>query len=889
MRRLLPAAARADRGLVLLVAVLCTCLTVAATSTAWWLRTSADDMAAAVFADAGADARQLQVAYQEVSDPRLPATAGDALVAAMPTTARSAFGPPRPAVITPDMVPKVLPPRPSAPAFLSVAGFPDLTGLVEIVEGRMPDPGSPRRALPDEVGETYNPFADADYVPPDPTRTAVVEIVLEETAARELRMPVGSWVQVSSSSLTFDRQQSAVLHVVGTFRPAGPAPTALDDADSARRPSISRTPEFNLVRATALAADEETVLGATWEGEPEVRYTFDLAGSPAADDAARLIEDARRLTLQTWPPVVQAESFTTATGVGGLAQRVLAERNTSDGVLALVLTALGAAALAVLLAAAVVLAGGRRAVTTVARARGASRRWLVVQRGGEALLLTVPGAAVALGVVRLVGGSLTTRDALVALAAALVCATLVTAAQTVPQDTAGGRLQAVARDAAQLVAVGLAGAATALVLLDDDLAADDPVLLAVPVLVGAAAAVVLTRLLQIGLTALRRTVRGTRRLAPVVGLSSATDLARQVVLASAALVLAVSSGWLAVAAADTLRTGAERAGWDEVGADTAVLTTGVHDDTVARLADVTGVETVAPVATTGSISLDTRTGVEGVELVATDVASLRLVGDERVRDLELPAAPAGELTAVVSSDLDIEDGRAVLRYAQSTIPVRVIDRVDRIPGVTDGSFLLVDIAALSEVVDRRLDSYSTILLSGTADPDRVTEVARSVDPQAVVESRAAITTAILEGPAATRTLGMLAVTTVATAVLAVFAVLLVVGLGAPTRRRTGAVLSAIGADVRQVRRVDVVALLPVLLAAGVAAAGCGVLLTGIVDHGFDLAALTATQGDLPVRPTTTTALAVAGALVVLVAVASLLARNARPGADIIDQTDQEQR
>ena len=889
MTRLLPGPTIANRGLVLLIAALCTGITVAAAGTGWWLRSSADDMSAAVFGDVGPDQRQLQVTYQEVPDGTLPGSAGDRLDAALPPVVRDVFGPPRPTVLTPDMVPDALPPRPAAPAFLTVVGFPDLDRLVEVVEGRMPRPGSPTRTLPPAVGAAYNESLRGEYPPPR-GRASVVEVILEQSASRELEMPVGSWVELSSTAFQGVDTRSAVLHVVGTYRAAAPAPTALDDADSARRPSISRTPEFNLVRASALAADQATVLGATWEAEPDVRWTFDLLGSPRAARADALVEQMRKVELQAMPPVVESAGFLTVSGVGDVAQQVVDERNTSDGVLALVLTALAAAALAVLLAAAVVLAARRREVTTVVRARGASNRWVAGLRGAEALLLCLPGALIALGVLVVVEGSVTLADVAITAAAAGSCALLVTAAQALPQPAAGDRLRLVVRDALQLVLVGLTGAAVVLVFLDDDVASDDPVLLIVPPLLGATASVVLMRLLQGGLGGLRRAVGRTRRPAPVVSLSQASAIARQVVLASAATVLAISSGWLALSVADGLRTGAERAGWEEVGADAAVRTSGFHDDTVERLAGIPGVDEVAAVATTDSVSLDTRTGVEGVQLVATDVDALAEVGEQRLRDLRLPEAPAGELAAVASSDLLLDDERATLRYAQSTIPVRVVDRVDRIPGVTSGgSFLLVDIAALSEIVERRQDSYSTILLQGGADRDRIQEVARSVDPLAVVTTRAAVTGNRLDGPATARTLTMLTVCTAATAGLAVFAVLLMVGLGAPTRRRTGVVMRAVGADLRQVRRVNGLALVPIVVAACAAAAGCGVLLTTIVDHGFDLAALTRTGSALPVRPDPRTALWIAAVLAGLVAMAALAARGRNRSADILDHLDQETR
>ena len=722
-------------------------------------------------------------------------------------------------------------------------------------------------------------------------RTAVVEVALEVSASRELEMPVGTWVTLSGPSYQGPtRVPNAVLHVVGTFRAADAYPSPVDDIDSVRKPSISILPELNLVRATALAADEETVLQAKWEDLPDLRWTFDLVASPSAAQSALLVEEARRAELQTWPPVVESPSVGASTGVGRIAQTVVAQRTTSDGLVALVVTALAAGGLAVLLAAAVVLGGRRRDVTEVVRARGASTRWLIVQRGAEALLLAAPGVAVALTWAQVASPSgLTLREVVVAVGIALACASLVTAAQT-HRVPGGEQLQLVLRDAAQLGLVLLAGGATVLVLLDQELAPDDPVMLVTAPLLGVAAGVALMRLLQVLLGGLRVLTRRTRAVTGVVSLSQSVAVARQVMLPSVALVLAVSAGVLAVAVGDSLRTGAEQTGWEIVGADVAVVTDGLDDDVVDRLRQLPGVEEVAPVFSAKSVSLDTRGGVEGVTVIGVDPDALASVGEERLRDLSLPPAADGVVSVIASPDLVLADERANLRYAQDGVELQVVERIDRIPGLTQGeSFVLGDLAELREAVDRPLASYPTILVRGEPDPAAVESVVSEADPGAIVLTRDALAAERLDGPVVGRTLAMTGVGVAVASVLALFAVLLTVGLGAPVRRRTGTVLGVLGADARQSRWVGALGLLPVLVGTCLAAAGCGLVLTLVAGRGFDIAALTETLGELPVRPTPVSMAVIVAALTLLVLLAALAALPRRGRTATLDRLDTEHR
>ncbi len=178
------------------------------------------------------------------------------------------------------------------PSFLTVVGLPGLDGLIDLEEGRLPDPGLTDVALDDLPASVTEPYVTTlGFTPGErgaPQRAELVEVVLETSAAVEMNIPVDSYVALSATSYG-NGSDPAILHVVGTYVAADPFPSPLDDADTARLPAIDPTPDAKSVRASALAADPGTVLGATWEGQPDLRWTFDPVARP--DDRERRAAD----------------------------------------------------------------------------------------------------------------------------------------------------------------------------------------------------------------------------------------------------------------------------------------------------------------------------------------------------------------------------------------------------------------------------------------------------------------------------------------------------------------------------------------------------------------------------------------------------------------------
>jgi hypothetical protein len=360
----LPRPTVADRGAVALVAVLSTFIVLGAAGSATWLRHTADDMAAEVFEGAAHPARQVQVFYNEVGDEQVPADAGVTLEQSLAPSLRAVLGPPRHAVTTTEAILEALPKQPRySPSYLSVVGIPDARSMVEMVQGSFPRPGFSTEVLPAELASTYD----------GPREVAVVEVALQRRAAEALQTPVGTYLDLVPLRYRGGRtDERTLLRVSGVYEAAVPYPSPLDDVDNVRRPAISTLPEFTLVRAAGLAADDETVLQAAWMTEPEIRWTFDPDRTPTAEQAEAVVTDARRLAVQAWPPVVTSVASTASTGLGELGSSYVAERDASNTSAALMLAALGAAALALLLAAAALLEARRREVNDVLGARGAS-------------------------------------------------------------------------------------------------------------------------------------------------------------------------------------------------------------------------------------------------------------------------------------------------------------------------------------------------------------------------------------------------------------------------------------------------------------------------------------------------------------------------------------
>ena len=173
------------------------------------------------FTAEGYQARQLQVYYSAVGDPEVPDDAADRLHGSLPPAVAAVLRQPRHSVATLPGIPQTVPRTYiGATAYLSVVGLPEDEGLVETVRGRLPRPGSPLQPLPRDAAAEYD----------GPDRVHLVEVALHERAANLLGIAVGSIVDVNPVRYGGPGGPiPTLLRVVGTYRPASPERSALDE------------------------------------------------------------------------------------------------------------------------------------------------------------------------------------------------------------------------------------------------------------------------------------------------------------------------------------------------------------------------------------------------------------------------------------------------------------------------------------------------------------------------------------------------------------------------------------------------------------------------------------------------------------------------------------
>ncbi len=296
-----------------------------------------------------------------------------------------------------------------------------------------------------------------------------------------------------------------------------------------------------------------------------------------------------------------------------------------------------------------------------------------------------------------------------------------------------------------------------------------------------------------------------------------------------------------------------------------------------RIEDLPGVTGLVGVHTANGM-LDTRIGSRQVSVLALDTEALARVRHGAPDPVDLRLSGREPLEILVSRDVDVEGGDTTLDYAQASVPVRVVGHLDGIPGLTGaGPFVLVEERPFRAAVDRQQASYERLLVGGEPDLDALRAMVHETAPQAKVRTRSGAEREILASSVAGRTLLVARAAAGASLLLGLVAAGFAVATGRPLRRRSLAILHALGVDRQQARWVCAWELVPAMVGAGLAACLGALLLTTIAGRGVDLAVLAGTA-DVPafgLDPTSwLVAVAALAALVVAVAVAS-----ARLGGD----------
>ncbi|MEV6753427.1 hypothetical protein [Streptomyces sp. NPDC051214] len=723
---------------------------------------------------------------------------------------------------------------------------------------------------------------------PPAARGRVVEIAVSTRTRDALKLRLGQELRLGPGALEI---ADAPARVVGFYAAEG------DRRLWREHPLLAgtgREPRGGAVRyAGALLAPQgvevlqsqaEADLTVTWgmrldPGENAARYVGEKGQRDFERHMLRYPESVRQVTCEMGiggggmycalgaHPAAEAE---TATELPDALEEFQAQWRQGSVVISFALASVTAVGLATVVVGALLSVRRRLDAHRLRRARGASALGIALGRGvatAPAVLLGFVGGCAAAQLLPRAGAGASAaygRGLLVALGAWLVLPLLTWWAvrdRALPRDkeASGGR-RLVAE--VGVMAVAVAGVLALRARGTAGGAAGDPLLAAVPVLLGLATVVVLVRLYPwpVRLVA-RRAARG-RGAVTLVALRGAAKEAPARALALLVLVVTLAGAVFGGLVAQTLTEGRrDTAAW-RVGADASFLGAGRDPDTAKRLARARGVrETVAvrqlrvdPVSAEdgGRYGIASLVGVDGTELRSAADSS---AAAGALRDAGLGgggAKGAGRDIRVLADAADAGDLLTITVHGKE----RRLRVVGRLPEAVRRDPALGPVRSSTEARDhlmladnRDLKSFaasefeeSALLLYG---PHLDAGELRSVVPRTAPGASTGELRIRAEEQAEAEKDGLIAAMTAAhtacTAVavfLALLALVLELLLSAPARGDTAARLRTLGLGGRATAGLHLLQLLPMVLAAVAGGVALGLTLPGLLGPALDLRVFT---------------------------------------------------
>ena len=729
-------------------------------------------------------------------------------------------------------------------------------------------------------------------LPGEPEDATVFEVALASQIAETLGVRVGDRMELVPDTEDpligqFSSPVRAAADVVGIYTLNDPdAEFWLNDSSLALPTVVIISPNLQLLYGTALlSADAYPALIANGLA---ARYAWRQFIDPGRLDAGtldQLTADLRQMQTR-YPPFVtsmrDADVTTLQTSLLDLLDDFAAERRSAEAVL--VTASLGPAAVAVAAVAlvALLMVHRRRRAITLVRGRGASVTQLLASHLAEGLLLAVPAAAVAyLAAVTLVAGRASTWSpvlaALVAGGAAMVLALTVLRPATGPLRDAEREAPSAERVSPRRVAVetlvvvlaaggayllrqrGIAGGSTA-----GELVGVDPLLAAVPALVGLAVGLLTVRLYPLPLRVAGWFADGWRGMVPAFGLRRAARTGDVGSLPLVVLLVTVAIGAFSSTILVTVERGQDAAAWHEVGADLAIRPGTRPFPPDFDAAGLPGVEAAA------RLHLDIAAlggrGGSRVEMNALDTPAYLAVTAGTGADPKLPRAlrdpPSdGQPIPTILSTRAAGGGSSPVRVGDEvellvsarTVVLRIVQIRDTFPGVdADAAWLVLPLETLRAAVGDRAFTASAIFLRAPGvDEAAIQEAMDGVLPSTRVTGRAELLEELRSGPLV-RGVGIGFIVAVAIAIAyAALATTAALVLVAAVRSRETAHLRTLGMTPGGLLALSVVEHGPAILTATVVGVALGIGVAWFVAPGLDLAGLIGSSIDvvLVVDPT----------------------------------------
>ncbi|MFD6756202.1 FtsX-like permease family protein [Micromonospora gifhornensis] len=708
---------------------------------------------------------------------------------------------------------------------------PDVTWIA----GNAPGPAIPERSI--EI-----PY----HGPPWP-----VQVGLSEADAAALQVGPGDRIPAED-----DHGRDKDIRISGIYRPADSTDPAWRLAPALLRP-VPGADGPGTTRVAALLSRESLPDARLAFDQDQLRRTVHFAPAPDAltwEATATLADQVVKLKASSGSSAARDGSLKWESQLDTVLRDARTQISAAFTQAAVLLAAVLTATVLVLLLAADLLVRRRTPALSAARQRGAALPDLAAELIIESTVVSLSAAAVGLALAHTTApGASWTWTIPVVLAGALAGPTFGTLAAArasrdrhQPANPAArrwilttGRLRRAAVETAVLIAaVAAVGTLHQRGLLPDashgdtgELTGDLILPISAVALSALAGALVVLRLLPVGLRiALRQALRSRRPLAVFGAARAATTAARALPLLVLISATALASFALVVGA--TITRGLDDGAWHTTGADARLdISSDVQAATPAlaeRIAAAPGIEQVVAAQITDSAPLFTESTLLTPRLVIVDAAAFgRLLATT-----PLPDAPAlAQLTApgpdpaavpalVRSSTGDLHTGTQ-LQLSRDTGPTIRLTAVGTAPPVGGaGDVVIVDAAALAEAGLPAVPNTIWVIGPGTAQA-----VSHSGVPADIV-LRTDILQAQRVAPLTAGTLRLAWTTAAVLLALGLLGLTLAAAAGAQERWQTLTRLRTLGLRPRDARWVAAGELLPPVVAAAV----CGPLLGALLAH-----------------------------------------------------------
>jgi len=766
-------------------------------------------------------------------------------------------------------LPGEAPPHPFA-VFMRFRYQEHIEENIELVAGSMPtrrDPvrmligddcpadGGERRRLTELIESGKIPAADAD-VDCQLGDVPHYEVAVSAPTAADMGLAIGQGMLLRPDPS--DRlflgiglqalEYQMVMSISGIIELTDPTVEYWYGDTSLHRPAIRETADLRIIRATGLMspADYGSLLNVT--GEASWQYTWrhfvdaELVSSADIETLqAELIPFEQRYT----PVVARPDAPRVITQLSDLLAEHVEQRNLTLALLSVAAAGLFGVVVATILLLAILMTTRQRRSIVLTRNRGASGGQLLLTRGYQALMLSVPAGVVGY---LLAGGALPGTDHLsayritVALVAAITVA-LVSAVVSLlrvrlgslqsadpPDTTRASHRQVVL----EILVVGVAAAAVVLLRRRGEAETTpapvelDLLLAVTPILFGVAVGLVVLRLYPSVIRFLAWLGSTRPGVVAFVGFRRVQQQPPPLRLSVLVILLCVATATYSSVMGSSVEEGQVISSWQEVGADYAVKGFGPN----VNLPGSVDVATLGPIDTIafGTSFPNARVGPEQggtspTEVLAIDAVAYDALAHDRLGNPALPSfmfadpteatgTQAEPIEVIISSQLSSEyevgvgDGLRLQlgRLAPYLIVGEVRNRYPDIPA--DRNFVVMGSAGLQAMSGQPLTPTVAYLRADRGvGAELETKLAEQAGSARLV-SRYDVLDLIAEDPYVSWSLQTFSILFVASALFAAIAATSSLAISSSLRRRDLAHLRTMGLDERQSSRMTIIEQLP---------------------------------------------------------------------------------